>query len=253
MARTLNPEAHARRRQAFLDVAACVIERKGYEGMTIQDVLNGMQTSKGAFYHYFESKEALLLGLVEQLAEVSLARVEAGMRDPDRTASEKLRRMFVEEGQRKLEQKGLVLALIKPLYAEDNAVIRQRVESRVRGRMGELLGRVVAQGVDEGIFTTPYPDEVGRQLFALLRDFQDCLMELWLEMRTAAFDRMRIERAVAAYDEALARLLGVSTTGAALIDVAQIPSWFEGSDERTERERQLTVAHGWPGTRENTA
>ena len=144
MARTLNPEAHARRRQAFLDVAACVIERKGYDGMTIQDVLDGMQTSKGAFYHYFESKEALLLGLVEQLAEVSLARVEAGMRDPDLTASEKLRRMFVEEGQRKLEQKGLVLALIKPLYAEDNAVIRQRVESRVRGRMGELLGRVVA-------------------------------------------------------------------------------------------------------------
>ena len=154
--------------------------------MTIQDVLDGMQTSKGAFYHYFESKEALLLGLVEQLAEVSLARVEAGMRDPDLTASEKLRRMFVEEGQRKLEQKGLVLALIKPLYAEDNAVIRQRVESRVRGHMGDLLGRVVTQGVDEGIFTTPYPDEVGRQLFALLRDFQDFLMELWLEMRTAA-------------------------------------------------------------------
>ena len=30
----------------------------------------------------------------------------------------------------------------------------------------------------------------------------------------------------------------------AFIDVAQISSWFEGSDERTERDRQLTVAHG---------
>ena len=51
MARTLDPDAHAQRRQAFLEVAAQVIERKGYEGMTIQDILNTMQASKGAFYH----------------------------------------------------------------------------------------------------------------------------------------------------------------------------------------------------------
>jgi len=58
------------------------------------------------------------------------------------------------------------------------------------------------------------------------------------------FDRMRIERAVAAYNDALARLLGASTTGVVLIDVTLNLRCCEVSDESTERERQLTAAHG---------
>ena len=60
MPRTLNPLAHAIRRDAFLDVAERLIRIKGYEQMTVQDVLDELDASKGAFYHYFDSKEALL-------------------------------------------------------------------------------------------------------------------------------------------------------------------------------------------------
>ena len=54
MARTLDPAVHAVRREAFLDAALGLIQTKGYEEMSIQDVLDELDASRGAFYHYFE-------------------------------------------------------------------------------------------------------------------------------------------------------------------------------------------------------
>jgi AcrR family transcriptional regulator len=60
MARTVNATLYTVRRDAFLDVAQRLVQTKGYEAMSIQDVLNELEASKGAFYHYFDSKQALL-------------------------------------------------------------------------------------------------------------------------------------------------------------------------------------------------
>jgi TetR/AcrR family transcriptional repressor of nem operon len=37
--------------------------------MSIQDILDELKISKGAFYHYFDSKLALLDGLVERMMD----------------------------------------------------------------------------------------------------------------------------------------------------------------------------------------
>ncbi|MDB5063897.1 MAG: TetR/AcrR family transcriptional regulator, partial [Chloroflexi bacterium] len=58
MPRTVNVAAHRVRREAFLDVAQRLIQTKGYEQMSIQDVLDALDTSRGALYHYFGSKQA---------------------------------------------------------------------------------------------------------------------------------------------------------------------------------------------------
>src|SRR5262245_58568880 len=48
---------HAVRRGEILDVAQRLVYTSGYEQMTIQDMLDELQISKGAFYHYFSSKQ----------------------------------------------------------------------------------------------------------------------------------------------------------------------------------------------------
>src|ERR1700719_1919309 len=67
VAPTENTTLHGVRREAFLDVAQRLVETKGYEAMSIQDVLDALEVSKGAFYHYFHSKQALLEAVVERL------------------------------------------------------------------------------------------------------------------------------------------------------------------------------------------
>ena len=65
MARTVDTGAHAVRREAFVDTAQRLMQAKGYEQMSVQDVLDELDASRGAFYHYFDSKAALLEAVVD--------------------------------------------------------------------------------------------------------------------------------------------------------------------------------------------
>ena len=67
MARTLNATAHAVRRDEILDVAEQLIRTRGYEGMSVQDVQDELAVSRGAIYHYFRSKEAILEAVIDRM------------------------------------------------------------------------------------------------------------------------------------------------------------------------------------------
>ena len=62
MARSVNEKEYAVKRNEILDVAQRFVYTRGYEQMSIQDILDELHISKGAFYHYFDSKQALLEG-----------------------------------------------------------------------------------------------------------------------------------------------------------------------------------------------
>jgi AcrR family transcriptional regulator len=112
VARTVNPTLYTVRRDAFLDVAQRLIQTKGYEAMSIQDLLNELEASKGAFYHYFDSKQALLEAVVERFADGAIASVAPILNDPDLPALRKLERVLAGIANLKAEQKELMLAII---------------------------------------------------------------------------------------------------------------------------------------------
>jgi AcrR family transcriptional regulator len=68
---TLDSPTRDRVIQAAMDVFA----QRGYHGTTVDDIVAASETSKGAFYHYFPSKQGIFVSLLEQLA----AMVEAGV------------------------------------------------------------------------------------------------------------------------------------------------------------------------------
>ena len=72
MARTVNVAEQTARRDAILDAAQRLILSKGYERLTVQDILDDLQISKGAFYHYFDSKPAVIEALTERLVDDSV-------------------------------------------------------------------------------------------------------------------------------------------------------------------------------------
>jgi AcrR family transcriptional regulator len=60
MARIVKEEEYLARRNEILDASLRLVYSKGYDKMTIQDILDQLHISKGAFYHYFDSKVAVL-------------------------------------------------------------------------------------------------------------------------------------------------------------------------------------------------
>lgn len=78
----------------ILSAAIEVFAAKGYHGAVVDDIVTASGTSKGAFYHYFPSKQGIFLTLMEGLAAAveqgvetvigsergALAKVEAALR-----------------------------------------------------------------------------------------------------------------------------------------------------------------------------
>src|SRR5437667_1754802 len=153
MARTVNATLHMVRRDAFLDVAQRLVQAKGYEQMSVQDVLDELDASKGAFYHYFDSKRALLQAVVERMSDAALATLAPVLEDPHLSALERLEGVFGGIAAWKGERRELVLALIDTWASDDNAIVRKKLWRSTADRLVPLLAGIIGQGVEEGLFT----------------------------------------------------------------------------------------------------
>jgi AcrR family transcriptional regulator len=66
-------------RDRLLQAAIEVFAAKGYHGAVVDDIVAASETSKGAFYHYFPSKQGIFLTLTDALGELVEAGVEAAI------------------------------------------------------------------------------------------------------------------------------------------------------------------------------
>src|ERR1700676_1335257 len=113
MARIVKEHENAARRNAILDATQRAVETKGYEQMAIADILSELHISSGAFYHYFDSKPALLEALVERIGDQVEQLVLPIVHDPKLGALDKLQRFFATLDRGKLAHKELVLAFLR--------------------------------------------------------------------------------------------------------------------------------------------
>ena len=234
MARIVKEQEYAVKRNAILDVAQRLVYTKGYEQMTIQDMLDDLQISKGAFYHYFDSKQAVLEALVERRGEEVVQLLLPIVHDPVLGALEKLRRFFPTLAQWKTARKDFILALMHILYADENALFRQKARALAVKRVTPLMTTVIRQGIQEGVLTTSYPDQVGEVILSLVLDLGDTIAWLLLSWEPRRDDDVRrVESTVAAYTDALERALGAPTGSLPLVDAQTLQEWFVSPGDNT--------------------
>ena len=75
MARPIDPERHARKRDAILEAAASEFAAHGYAAATTAGICRAAGISSGTFFHYFPSKLDALLGVLDAENARALARL----------------------------------------------------------------------------------------------------------------------------------------------------------------------------------
>jgi AcrR family transcriptional regulator len=229
MARTMNVAEHAARRDVILDAAQRLILSHGYERLTVQDILDDLQISKGAFYHYFDSKPAVIEALTERLvgdSELGLATIVA---DRELNALDKLQRFFGEVIRWKSARQNLLVAMLPVWYSPDNIAFRDKVDRAAAKRLAPLLTVVVRQGVDEHRFATAYPEQAGAIIFALVQALQDAMAQQLLAVAARSPDAPTVKEMVAthgAHIEAIERYLGIPTGALYRADARAVNSWI---------------------------
>ena len=233
MARTTKEEEYSAKRNEILDVAFRLLYSKGFGKMTIQDILDELLISKGAFYHYFDSKAEVLNALVERMAvDQVIPLLLSAIHDPHLTALEKLQRYFDTAVAWKTSRKDLMLELVRVWYSDSNALARQKMTAMMVKHVTPLFMEIIDQGIHEGVFTAPYPEYICQVIINLVQPLGDTFVQLLYEAEEHKLGVLqRAEIAVAAYNDAMERILGAPTGSIHLMDTEMLKEWFPSNDD----------------------
>ena len=244
MARTLNEQVYALKRNQILDVTQRLIYTRGYEQMAIQDILAELQISKGAFYHYFDSKPALLEALIERMQQEAQQLLTPIVRDPHLGALDKLQRYFDAAVQWKTARKQFLIELLRIWYTDQNAIVRQKVWATMSKQAMPLITEIFRQGIREGVLNIPFPDQVGAIFLSMIQSLGDGFAELLLSSDPHGDELQRAERLVAAYNDAFERVLGAPAGSVKLMDAESLEEWFVAPSDSPTAELSASLNQG---------
>lgn len=149
-------ENYPLKRKELLTIAESIFLEKGYEQASIDDILKASGISKGAFYHYFRSKEEVLVASIENLLDEAVAYLQPTVDDPGLGAMDKFR-TFMEQKSKFQTEKLEYAALLGKLMQSD--VYQQKYVIASSQKMVPLFAKIIEQGVGEGVFHVSYPYE----------------------------------------------------------------------------------------------
>ena len=227
MPRTVNPTTHALRRDEFIDAGQRLIQTRGFDQFSVEDLLAEVGASKGAFYHYFDSKTALLEAIVDRFVEIALAQVATIVDDQSLDAIDKFHTYFATIARLKGEQKEFLVALLRVWYSDDNAIVREKLRKEQVRLVTAHIAAIVRQGVREGVFTLADPDAMARVVLSLILDTGDEAGELFMRRQAGEVDLETVRRRFQTYQVALERVLGVPPGTLHLMDEVTLRTWFE--------------------------
>jgi AcrR family transcriptional regulator len=146
-------------RETILTTAETVLRRYGPAKTTVVDVARALDVSHGSVYRHFPSKAALRDAVTERwLARLS-APLEAAVR-ADRPAADRLRewvRALAATKQGIAREDPELFATFRLLTDESREVVGAHVD-----HLAEQVAGIVADGVDDGAFTSADPVAAGR-------------------------------------------------------------------------------------------
>jgi TetR/AcrR family transcriptional regulator, cholesterol catabolism regulator len=177
------------RRAEMLDRASALFVQRGYENVSLNDLIADAGLSKGAFYHWFPSKDALIAALAERSAHEELAAVEHALAQCSGSALDRLNTVLQAGFDAKVSMGTPErLAAMVSLLGPQNAHLYGRIIAVVEDLFRPLLTRVISDGVAEGIFDTFDPEGVGDMIQALAARTNPKILDVAVAADQAARD-----------------------------------------------------------------
>jgi AcrR family transcriptional regulator len=154
------------RRAELLDLASALFVQHGYDNVSLNDLIADAGVSKGAFYHWFPSKDALISALAEHSAREGFAVIEEALARCRGNALDRLNAMLQAGFDVKMKAgTPELLAAAVSLLRPDNSHLYGRIVTAEEDLFRPMLTRLISEGVAEGIFDTFDPEGVADMIY----------------------------------------------------------------------------------------
>lgn len=206
------------RKKEILDTAQRLFYENGYEQTSVNTIIEEIGISKGTFYYYFKSKEELLDSLVERSA-VDVTELIKKITDDDKlNALQKLNQIFLVSGRWKVSNWDIVLIMLEVIYRDENIIIRHKMNEKSIELVTPELVKVVKQGVSEGTFNTPFPDEVAELILRIGDALSNSSARFLLELSKKPENITLIKKNISLYENAVEKILGLPEGSITMVD-----------------------------------
>jgi AcrR family transcriptional regulator len=177
------------RRAEIIQAARGLFQTKGYEKVTMQEVMERLGIAKGTIYHYFQSKEEVLEAVVESIVEEQITRMQQVVNEAEGSALDKLR-LLIQAG--RAAEGGE--EILKSLHHSGNVGMHTRLLAVALIGQAPLYAELIRQGCEEGLFQTDHPLECAEYLLSALQFLTDTGVYPWTQdqliRRAMAFPRL---------------------------------------------------------------
>jgi AcrR family transcriptional regulator len=233
------------RRAEFLDTALTLFLARGYDRTSLNDVIAKSGASKGAFYYYFRSKEALLEELADRTAQHAFEALQEVARAPDVDPVSRLNALLAASRQFKLDMAAESWRVFAALFRPENESLYQRIAAAWETRFTPMLTDLIARGVRDGVFDTHDPEGVAQLLQQLVSSTYPVVSAAFRaksnDERQAAIDVF--ERRLRLHGTAMDRLLGLPDGSVRIVEPGYIDAFMATlppipTATRTGRSRQ---------------
>ncbi|HDX9651041.1 TetR/AcrR family transcriptional regulator [Bacillus wiedmannii] len=145
------------RRKEILETAERLFLTKGYTKTTVNDILKEIGIAKGTFYHYFKSKEEVMDEIIMRIIKEDVTKAKRIVSNPNIPVLDKLFKILMEQSPKSGDVKE---KMIEQFHQPNNAEMHQKSLVQSIIHLSPVLTEVLEQGIEEGIFSTPYPQEI---------------------------------------------------------------------------------------------
>lgn len=145
----------ATRKQEILHAALQLFYEKGYENTTINNIIDELGVSKGAFYHYFESKEDVIISIAREYTEKSISIISSVIDRPSLSAIEKMNEIIKAINEFKYREREWRKKFRGAIKSEENLKLQNKLINYMKQDSIGLFAGLIDSGVDQGIFGDP--------------------------------------------------------------------------------------------------
>jgi AcrR family transcriptional regulator len=218
------------RRTELIAVAQRLFYTKGYERTSINDIVTEVGVAKGTFYYYFDSKTAVLEAMITGMAAQIQAIFHQIVADETLDALSKWKRAMQVAGDWKLERKEELIELIRMQARKENIVLRHKLQEELFPVTVVEYAKIIAQGIDEGVFNTPYVEESAKIVVSIMSGFKDSMTDIFLNPDQLDNPAEFVLQQYAAMQTAVERVLGAAEGSLPIVEDALITAWFASSE-----------------------
>lgn len=149
---TKDPEE---RKKEIMMAAFQLFATKGFQETAVSDIVKKVGVAQGLFYYYFKSKEEVLEAVMENYTRELVGKIKQITMDSSYNAFEKMRRIFDAF----FDFGDFDDRMINFAHSPENAALHQHFMFQTIKKVLPDLTMLVKQGIEEGLFETPYPED----------------------------------------------------------------------------------------------